>query len=162
MNNNSNKKPANYTVYIATWINWDTKKGSYAYSIVNNGDGSIFYRDYNLCDFLESTSQGEMLALIAALSRIPIDATVLIKTSQSVIAHGINYNLEHWVQNQWLTKEGNAVKYQNDWNKIHGLIQGRKIFALHTQEGEFNTLQNTCKQLVPSRMMWVKFKRNKV
>ena len=146
MNNNSDsKKPTGYILHVATFINWTTRKGVYGYNILSTVDDSIFYRDF-ICDYIESSSQGEMKALIVALDRVPIEKPVLIKTSQSVIVVGINYGLDYWVQQNWVTREGHQVKSQDEWEKIHRLIHGREIFALQVQDEELSNLQNTCKQ----------------
>ena len=148
MNNNSdNKKRAGYTVYVATWINWQNKMGAYGCSIFSEADGSLFYRDYAY-DALDSPSHGEIKALVKALSHIPVEEPVLLKTSQPAVMAGINYSLISWIKQNWQTKKGHSVKSQEEWQKIHDLIQGRKILALQTQEDEFNFLQNTCREFI--------------
>ena len=152
MNNNSDNKKqrAGYIIYVATWINWNTHKGVFGYIVLNHADNSVLYRDYLSCDFLESASNGEMKALIAALGRIPVDKEpVLLKTSQPSIVAGISYGLDLWSKGDWITRDGGAVKCQDEWGQIHKLMsQGLRIVALEVQDEKFSALQNGCRQLL--------------
>ena len=145
-NNSDNKKRKGFTVYVASWIHWESKQGTFGFSIWNNTDNSLFYRDY-LCEVLGSPSEGEIKALINALPHIPLGEPVLLKSSQSAVVTGINYNLPEWERLNWRTKEDNPVKNKNEWSEIYNLIsQGRKILAVQIQDDEFNSLQNGCRK----------------
>lgn len=68
-----------------------------------------------------------LIGAINCLECMPAAQHVIVFTAQEYLSKGMNQWLAGWIAKGWKTRGGESVKYQNHWQRLRQLTEGRQV-----------------------------------
>jgi ribonuclease HI len=90
----------------------------------------------------------ELMAVIDALEKSPVGATVFIYLDSDYVRKNYVDYLPGWITNNWLKTNNKPVKNRELWERLHVLVQERTIIWEHVEGHGDNDLHNKVDELV--------------
>lgn len=100
--------------------------GRGAYAFISMIDGNVY--EYGESFDNVTNNQMEIMAVIASLEHIKAKGyrKVLIRSDSEYVVKGVTLWLSGWKRNNWKTSSKSAVKNQDLWQKLDGLLEDTK------------------------------------
>ncbi|MDE2635081.1 MAG: hypothetical protein OXI30_01850 [Chloroflexota bacterium] len=75
----------------------------------------------------KSELEGTLIGAINCLESAPGAQDCIVFTAQEYLSKGMNQWLTGWIAKGWKTRGGECVKYQNHWQRLRQLKEGRQV-----------------------------------
>ena len=110
-------------IYLSTRYASKLKATAWAAVVVSGAD------ERELSGRLENKSELEvtLIGAIDCLESVPAAQDCIVFTAQEYLSKGMNQWLAGWIAKGWKTRGGESVKYQNHWQRLHQLREGRHV-----------------------------------
>lgn len=110
-------------IYLSTRYAAKRKASAWAAVVV------IGNEERELSGRLENNSELEstLIGAINCLESVPAAQDCIVFTAQEYLSKGMNQWLTGWIAKGWKTRGGESVKYQNHWQRLRQLREGRQV-----------------------------------
>ncbi|HMT01185.1 MAG TPA: ribonuclease H [Candidatus Absconditabacterales bacterium] len=103
-----------------------------------------------------TNNQMELMAVIQALMFVEkshLDREIIFFLDSQYVLHGVTKYMEKWLTNGWRLATGKPVKNQEQWKKLHELMQGKTISWQRVEAHATDQLNNQVDELARAEAM---------
>ncbi len=103
-----------------------------------------------------TNNQMELMAVIQALMFVEkshLDREIIFFLDSQYVLHGVTKYMEKWLTNWWRLATGKPVKNQEQWKKLHELMQWKTISWQRVEAHATDQLNNQVDELARAEAM---------